>query len=212
VGLAFPCRPGRFLAPHAEGYCSRKRDREPNRGLRRLPGSDDSCGRFAQPLAKALKHIRDETQTLESPLPWPPSPSDGEGGTGERRLPELTTVMRARLHKRKGSFRHHHGRWQGRTLLAGEPEKTPKQLITLLGNRSLLQQAVTAVPALASIKNIFGHHQRRAGAGGPQATAETGRKKILSQNRWPRHLRCGHPWGRAGGRPFNHRGDGGAAG
>src|SRR5213596_2249000 len=34
-------------------------------------------------------------------------------------------------------------------------EKTPKQLITLLGNRSFLQQAVDRVLALVSIKNIL---------------------------------------------------------
>ncbi len=34
-------------------------------------------------------------------------------------------------------------------------EKTPKQLITLLGNRSLLQQAVDRVLALVSIKNVL---------------------------------------------------------
>src|ERR1043166_3771469 len=40
-------------------------------------------------------------------------------------------------------------------LWPGRPEKTPKQLITLLGNRSFLQQAVERVLPLVPVKNIL---------------------------------------------------------
>ena len=40
-------------------------------------------------------------------------------------------------------------------------EKTPKQLITLLGDRSFLQQAVDRVLPLVPLREYPGHHQRR---------------------------------------------------
>ena len=54
------------------------------------------------------------------------------------------------------SFRHHHGRRQGRTFLAGEPRENAEATASrLLGKRSFLQQAVDRVLPLVPLKNIF---------------------------------------------------------
>ena len=62
-------------------------------------------------------------------------------------------------------------------------EKTPKQLLTLLGKRSFLQQAVDRVLPLVPAQEHSGHHQRGPGAGGAQATAQAAQGKCRSPNR-----------------------------
>ena len=63
--------------------------------------------------------------------------------------------MKPQAH-RKDRFVNHHGRAAGEERFwAVSRDKTPKQLLMLLGKRSFLQQAVDRVLPLVPAKNIF---------------------------------------------------------
>ena len=91
-------------------------------------------------------------------------------------------------------------------------EKTPKQLITLLGEKSFLQQAVERVLPLVPLKNIFIITNEAQAAGSPQATAQTAEGKRHRRTGRTRHLRRRHAGRGARRRAFHHGRHGGAAG
>ena len=91
-------------------------------------------------------------------------------------------------------------------------EKMPKQLITLLGDRSFLQQAVDRVLPLVPREEHPRHHQRGAGARGAQATAEAAEGECHRRADRPRHLRGGYAGRRVGRGALDHRRHGGASG
>ena len=83
-------------------------------------------------------------------------------------------------------------------------QKTPKQLITLLGNRSFLQQAVDRVLPLVPIKNIF-VITNEVQAPVVRQNCRNCQKTMSSPSRWgatlARRLRSGLLWSARARRP-----------
>ena len=91
-------------------------------------------------------------------------------------------------------------------------EKTPKQLIKLLGNRSFLQQAVDRVLPLVPLKNILVITNAAQAAEVRKQLPKLPKDNVVAEPVRPRHLRRGDAGRGAGGRALHHRRHGRAAG